>query len=80
MTAAQLKTVAELSTTGFVITRHTGDMVRMKKGADERLVRTDGSQRRAGSGAQMNSKIGGVQSTLKTRAHGVNTDVKGGVQ
>ncbi|MDY7559936.1 hypothetical protein QN366_04960 [Pseudomonas sp. CCC3.2] len=50
MTAAQLKTVTELSDTGFVITRHTGDMVRMKKGADERLVRTDGSQRRAGSG------------------------------
>lgn len=80
MTAAQLKTIAELSTTGFVITRSTGDMVRMKKGADERLVRTDGSQKRAGSDAQMNSKSGGVQPALKTRAHGVNTGVKGGVQ
>ena len=52
----------------------------MKRGPDERYVRTDGSQKRAVSAVQINSKSGGVQSAQKTRAHGVNTGVKGGVQ
>jgi hypothetical protein len=47
MTDAQRNTVTQLQAEGFTLTRETGCMVRMKKGADERLVRTDGSQKRA---------------------------------
>jgi hypothetical protein len=47
MSPAQRNTVTQLVAEGFQVTRATGDMVRLTKGADNRLVRTDGSQKRA---------------------------------
>lgn len=46
MTPLQRSTVQTLQAEGFQITRHQKDMVLMSSGADYRLVRTDGSQRR----------------------------------
>jgi hypothetical protein len=47
MTAAQKSKVSELQLQGFSIINTSGDLVRMKRGPDERYVRTDGSQKRA---------------------------------
>lgn len=47
MTSEQMTTIATLSSEGFSVVRHAGDMVLMSKGADHRFVRTDGSQKRA---------------------------------
>lgn len=46
MTPLQRSTVQTLQAEGFKVTRHQKDMVLMSSGADHRLVRTDGSQRR----------------------------------
>jgi hypothetical protein len=47
MTAAQKSKVSELQLQGFSITAKHKDFIAMQKGADNRLVRTDGSQKRA---------------------------------
>ena len=47
MTPSQQKTIDTLKSEGFQVTRNHHDMVLMAKGADHRLVRHDGSQRRA---------------------------------
>lgn len=47
MTTAQRITVEKLQADGFSIIRHHADMVLMTSGADHRLVRVDGSQKRA---------------------------------
>lgn len=46
MTPLQRSTVQTLQAEGFKVTLHQKDMVLMSSGADHRLVRTDGSQRR----------------------------------
>lgn len=46
MTPIQRKTVTDLQAEGFQIVLQAKDIVRMTKGADKRLVRADGSQRR----------------------------------
>lgn len=45
--AAQRKTVAELVARGFTVVEDHSDVVRLSKGADKRLVRQDGTQKRA---------------------------------
>ncbi|WP_296257696.1 MULTISPECIES: hypothetical protein [unclassified Pseudomonas] len=47
MTPAQQKTIDLLKSEGFRFSRNYHDMVLMTRGADNRLVRHDGSQRRA---------------------------------
>lgn len=47
MTPNQQKTIDSLKSEGFQVSRNYHDMVLMAKGADQRLVRHDGSQRRA---------------------------------
>ena len=47
MTPSQQKTIDALNSEGFQVSRNHHDMVLMAKGADHRLVRHDGSQRRA---------------------------------
>lgn len=47
MTSDQQKTIDDLKAEGFQRIRNYHDMVLMTKGADSRLVRQDGSQRRA---------------------------------
>jgi len=47
MTPAQKSKVSELQLRGFSITAKHKDFIAMQKGADSRLVRTDGSQKRA---------------------------------
>lgn len=47
MTPIQRKTVTDLQAEGFQIVLQAKDIVRMTKGADKRLVRADGSQKRA---------------------------------
>ena len=47
MTPAQKSKVSELQLQGFSITAKHKDFIAMQKGADNRLVRTDGSQKRA---------------------------------
>lgn len=47
MTPFQQKTIDDLKAQGFHQVRNYHDMVLMAKGADNRLVRHDGSQRRA---------------------------------
>lgn len=47
MTPIQRKTVTDLQAIGFQIVLQAKDIVRMTKGADKRLVRADGSQKRA---------------------------------
>ena len=49
MTEKQKSIVSQLQSEGFEIINSSGDLVRMKRGSDERYVRTDGSQKRAGS-------------------------------
>lgn len=46
MTTAQRITVEKLQADGFSIICHHADMVLMASGADHRLVRVDGSQKR----------------------------------
>lgn len=46
MTPDQQKTIDDLKAEGFQRVRNYHDMVLMTKGADSRLVRQDGSQRR----------------------------------
>jgi hypothetical protein len=50
MTAAQKSKVSELQLQGFSITSKHKGFIQVEKGADKRLIRTDGSQKRAGSG------------------------------
>ena len=45
MTPNQQKTIDSLKSEGFQFSRNYHDMVLMTKGADNRLVRHDGSQR-----------------------------------
>lgn len=45
--AAQRKTVAELVAIGFTVVEDHSDVVRLSKGADKRLVRANGEQKRA---------------------------------
>ena len=52
MTPLQRSTVQTLQAEGFQITRHQKDMVLMSSGADHRLVRADGSQRRGNQAAE----------------------------
>ena len=52
MTPLQRSTVQTLQAEGFKVTRHQKDMVLMSSGADHRLVRTDGSQRRGNQAAE----------------------------
>lgn len=47
MTSNQQKTIDALKTEGFQLTGKHRDMVLMSKGSDNRIVRHDGSQRRA---------------------------------
>lgn len=47
MTQDQQKTIDSLKSEGFEFNRNYHDMVLMSRGADNRLVRQDGSQRRA---------------------------------
>jgi hypothetical protein len=47
MTPAQKSKVSELQLQGFSITAKYKDFIAMQKGADNRLIRTDGSQKRA---------------------------------
>ena len=47
MTPIQQITVAKLQSQGFQIVENCTDIVRLTKGADKRLVRADGSQKRA---------------------------------
>ena len=46
MTPNQRKTVDQLVSEGFRVILAAKDIVRVTKGADKRLVRADGSQRR----------------------------------
>jgi hypothetical protein len=50
MTPNQQKTIDALKSEGFQVSRNYHDMTLMTKGADNRLVRHDGSQRRAAQG------------------------------
>lgn len=52
MTPEQKFTVDTLRAIGFHIVLQAKDIVRMTKGADKRLVRTDGSQRRGNQAAE----------------------------
>lgn len=53
MTSAQRSTASTLQLQGFSIAAKHKDFIAMQKGADSRLVRTDGSQKRAsGKGAK----------------------------
>ena len=47
MTPVQRKTVNELVADGFRVVLAAREIVRLTKGADKRLVRADGSQKRA---------------------------------
>lgn len=47
MTAAQRTTVNQLVADGFKVVENCRDIIRLTKGADARLVRPDGSQKRA---------------------------------
>lgn len=47
MTPAQRTRVSELQLQGFSITAKHKDFIAMSRGADNRLIRTDGSQKRA---------------------------------
>lgn len=47
MTTAQRNTVSQLQAIGFRIVEKSSDIVRLSKGADKRLVRADGTQKRA---------------------------------
>jgi hypothetical protein len=47
MTPTQRATVNQLVADGFKVVETCRDIVRMTKGADARLVRQDGSQKRA---------------------------------
>ena len=47
MTAAQRATVNQLVSDGFKVGETCRDIIRLTKGADARLVRQDGSQKRA---------------------------------
>ncbi len=47
MTAAQRATVNQLVADGFKVVETCRDIIRLTKGSDARLVRPDGSQRRA---------------------------------
>lgn len=47
MTTAQQNTVSQLQAIGFRIVEQCSDIVRLSKGADKRLVRADGTQKRA---------------------------------
>jgi hypothetical protein len=50
MTPKQRFTVETLQACGFLIVEKCSDIVPLSKGADKRLVRADGSQRRANHG------------------------------
>lgn len=50
MTPVQRFTVETLQACGFRIVEKCSDIIRLSKGADNRLVRADGSQRRANHG------------------------------
>lgn len=47
MTAIQKQTVNALKSEGFQVVETNRDIVRLTKGADARLVRRDGTQKRA---------------------------------
>jgi hypothetical protein len=47
MTLTQRKTVNQLVSEGFRVVQATGDIVRLSKGPDKRLVRADGTVKRA---------------------------------
>lgn len=47
MTPVQRTTVEQLQACGFQIVEKASDIVRLSKGADKRLVRADGTQKRA---------------------------------
>ena len=47
MTPLQLATVNQLVADGFKVVETCRDIIRLTKGADARLVRQDGSQKRA---------------------------------
>ena len=47
MTPLQRATVAHLKADGFRVVETCSDIVRLTKGADARLVRQDGTQKRA---------------------------------
>ena len=47
MTPLQRATVAQLKADGFLVVETCSDIVRLTKGADARLVRQDGTQKRS---------------------------------
>ncbi len=48
MTPIQRETVNQLKSEGFQVIPTSSDMILLTRGADSRLVRQDGSQKRAG--------------------------------
>lgn len=68
MTPIQRKTVTDLQAEGFQITRHQGDMVLMSSGADHRLVRADGSQRRGNQAAERLERMALIAEAGEKRA------------
>lgn len=47
MTPTQRIAVEKLQAIGFKVVEHASDIVRLSKGADKRLVKADGTQKRA---------------------------------
>ena len=68
MTPLQRSTVQTLQAEGFQITRHQKDMVLMSSGADHRLVRTDGSQRRGNQAAERLERMALIAEAGEKRA------------
>lgn len=67
MTPLQRSTVQTLQAEGFQITRHQKDMVLMSSGADHRLVRADGSQRRGNQAAERLERMAVIAEAAEQR-------------
>ena len=67
MTPLQRSTVQTLQAEGFQITRHQKDMVLMSSGADHRLVRAAGSQRRGNQAAERLERMAVIAEAAEQR-------------